>query len=108
MAKDNSLPYGQANNLVTVYHVNGEVLTSAQDMGPVFVPVPGLFIPVRVDGPSAPGKRVPLSPDETWLSRNIEPKIYLPAAMERAIALHGIGSVLAALEQENQQKCGIQ
>jgi len=110
-ATENNLPYDQAGNLASVYHVEGEILTSAQDMGPIAVSIPGpggIPIPVTIDGPSAPGKRIPLAPDEDWLNRNIEPSIFLPESIERGLALHGIEAVLASLEQEYQQKCGDQ
>lgn len=106
MAARNGLDYGQASSNVDLYFVEGEVLTTAQDMGPVSIPTGNIFSPfVVVDGPSAPGHRILLAPpDERWVAEHNEPAWYLPASLEKALTLHGMDAVLEALRRQAEMR----
>lgn len=103
VAADNNLDMSQANNLIDLYHVEGEILTSAQDLGPITMPLPFFPYYTTIDGPSAPGERVSLPPpSDEWLEDNIDYAWYLPNALEESIQLHLMTSVMQSLQEQSE------
>ena len=106
-AANNLTNYDDAASNVTLYYVEGEVLTTAQDLEPITIWVRGPYgwlIPVTLDGPSAPGRRVQLpAPDATWTENNLVPYPLLPAPLERSVLFHGMDAVLESLDEQSRE-----
>lgn len=101
VAEDLELEINSADNLVTNYYVEGEIVTSAQDLDPIYIPnLDPPFIPpyFRLDGPPAPGVRQPLAPpsDEWW----DENQSGLPDIVEKPITYHYISTVIVSIREE--------
>lgn len=98
VAEDLNLDINDADQLVTNYYVEGEIVTAAQDLDPLYVPnLKWPYIPpfIRLDGPSAPGARRPLAPpsDEWWDENQSS---FVPDTIER----HYITTVIVSIEEE--------
>jgi hypothetical protein len=58
-------------------------------------------VPITLDGPSAPGRRVPLpAPNQQWIDANIQPSRLLPRSLERSLLLHGMDAVMVSLRDQ--------
>ena len=89
---ENNLDASKAGQLVTNYTIDGEILSTLQDKGPIYIPtLPPLGL--KFDAPSALGTRITLEPDDRWVYQEIGFTLPIEHAITKGVLLHGMEAV---------------
>jgi len=102
--KENYLGTSKAGQLVTNYTIDGEILSTLQDKGPIYIPT----LPIgfkKFDAPSALGTRITLEPDDRWIYQQIGFTLPVEHAFKKGALLHGMEAVQNTLSYQ-QGKLG--